>query len=51
MLLLTFQVAGYMQLVGGELYSKEVLLVLFSFCLLGENPRPPALSDSPGYEN
>ena len=32
MLLLTFQVAGYMQLVGGELYSKEILLVLFSFC-------------------
>lgn len=29
-----FQVAGYMQLVGGELCSKEVLLVLFSFCLL-----------------
>ena len=26
--------AGYMQLVGGEFYSKEVLLVLFSFCFL-----------------
>ena len=31
---LKFQVAGYMQLVGGEFYSKEVLLVLFSFCFL-----------------
>ena len=24
---------------------------LFSMRVLGENPRPPALSDSPGYEN
>ena len=57
-----FQVARYMRLVGGELYSKEVLLVLFSFCFLrkkpgltliaaGENPQPRAVSDSPGYEN
>ena len=24
---------------------------LFSMRVVGENPRPPALSDSPGYEN
>ena len=29
-----FQVAGSMQLVEGELYRKEVLLVLFLFCFL-----------------
>ena len=34
---LKFQIAGYMQLVGGELYSEEVLLVLFCFCFLYES--------------
>ena len=33
---LKFQVAGYMQLIGGELYSLKVLLVLFSFCFVEE---------------
>ena len=34
--LLLFQVAGYMQLVGGELYSKLglVLLVLYPLCFI-----------------
>ena len=31
---LLFEEIRYEQLVGGELYCKEVLLVLFSFCFL-----------------
>ena len=34
---LKFQFAGYLQLVVGEFYSKEVLLVLFSFCFLNDS--------------
>ena len=33
---LRFQLAGYMQLEGGELNSLGVLLVSFSFCFLGK---------------